>query len=351
MLLRVPMQEQILFAKHLSVMIRAGMPLLDSMRLIRKQTGSKSLAKILDQLISDVSNGQFLSTSMERYKNVFGDFTVNIIRVGEAGGILYENLEYLAQELKKRHELKRRVIGALIYPAIVLMASSGIIGVLTIYVFPKILPVFQSLRVTLPLSTRILIAASGFLINWGFMVAIVVVVTVIALWIAMVRIKLLRFFVHRLLLVIPIVKKISRSYNLTNFCRTLGLLLKSDIKVVEALSITADTLSNVVYRRHVREIGSHVTKGEEISQNLSSRPDLFPIMVSQMVAIGESTGNLSESLLYLADFYEDNLNEVTKDLSTVLEPLMMILMGLVVGFIALSIMTPIYEVTKGLKVR
>ena len=348
---RVSIQDQVLFAKHLSVMTKAGMPLLDSLQLIKKQTKSKTMARIIDQIVTDVSNGQFLSASMEKYRNIFGDFAVNIIRVGEASGILYENLTYLAEELKKRKELRGKVMGALAYPMIILVATTGIVGILTMYVFPKILPIFKSLRVDLPPTTIALIFISDFMTKYGIYLGIGILLFAIIVWQLTARIKPLKFLFHQLLLMMPIFGKISQNYNLANFSRTLGLLLKSDIKVVEALFITSDTLTNLVYKKTVKDIADNVTRGGEISQHMADKTKLFPVTLAQMIAIGEKTGNLSESLLYLSEYYEGELNDLTKNLSTILEPILMIVMGVIVGFIALSIITPIYEVTKNLKLR
>ena len=298
--------------------------------------------KIIDQLIDDVSNGQFLSASLDKFKNVFGEFAVNIIRVGESSGILHENLTYLAEELKKKQQLKKNVVGALIYPAIILMATSGIIGLLTFYVFPKILPIFKNMNMKLPITTRILIALIDFLMAYGIHVAVGIAAIIIISSILIARVKIIKILFHRMILSIPLVGKIARNYNITNFSRTLGLLLKSDIKVVEALTVTSSTLTNKIYQNNIREIAGYVSKGEEISRYLSTRTDLFPIVLSQMIAIGERTGNLSETLVYLSEYYEEELNDLTKNLTTALEPIMMIVLGLIVGFIALSIIMPIY---------
>jgi len=346
--LRVPVQEKILFAKNLAVMTKAGMPILDCLRLLQKQVKSKSMKKILNQFIEDVANGQFLSASLEKFKNIFGNFAVNIIRVGETSGILYENLNYLAEELTKKQALRRKVLSALIYPAIVVVATVAITGILIVYVFPKILPIFKSLKIVLPISTRILIALSEFLLAYGVYVAAGVVVLIIAGWL-LTKVQLIRFSMHRLVLCLPIAGSLSQNYNMANFCRTLGLLLKSDIKVVEAINITSDTLTNLVYKKEFENMAREISRGEEISKHLEEEPHLFPSMLTQLVAIGETTGNLSETLLYLSGFYEEKFEEATKNLSTVLEPLMMLIMGAIVGFIAISIITPIYEITQGLK--
>ena len=343
--IRVGIDEQILFARHLSVMAKAGLPLIESLTLIRKETKSKSMAKILDQTIADVGNGQFLSDSLSKFQNIFGSLFINIIRIGESAGILSENLNYLADELRKKRELKSKVIGALIYPAVIFCATFGITGLLLVFIFPKILPVFSSLKIDLPVTTRALIWISNALTNYGPIMAAVAAALIVALALLL-KIKKIKYFALVLLLNIPIFGKIFRNVNLANFCRTLGLTLKSGIKVVEAITITANSLSNLVYQKIILDIAEEVRRGGAIAPYLVKNHRLFPIIVSQMVSVGETAGNLSETLLYLSDFYEGEVGEATKNLSTVLEPFLMVMMGVMVGFMALSIITPIYEVSQ-----
>ena len=345
--LRVPAQEKIIFARHLAIMIKASMSIVDGLKMLKKQTKSKSMAKILDQLSTDVSNGQFLATSMEKFKNVFGDLFINVIRVGEAGGILYENLNYLAEELKKKNELRKKIVGAFIYPVVVIVATFGIAGLLAIYIFPKIVPVFQSLNVKLPFTTLALMAVSSFLLHNGLWVLLGLVIFIIAI-LLLHKIKLIHLLLDKIVLILPLIGKMSRDYNTANLCRTLGLLLKSDVKVVEAISTTADSLSNLAYRNELKKVSLEITKGEEISTQLEKNTRLFSPMLSQMVAVGEKTGNLSETFLYVSDFYEKEVDEIVKNLSVVLEPILMVAMGIIVGFVAVSIITPIYQVTQNL---
>ncbi len=342
---RVSLQEQGIFARHLAVMAKAGLPLLESLKILKKETTSRAMNKILDRLILDISNGQFLSASLDRFEGVFGKLFINIIRVGESTGILPENLNYLAEELKKKRELRRKVVGALIYPAVVLVATLGITGLLTVFIFPKILPIFSSLKVELPLTTRILIAISNGLTNYGPLIIGIFFAAIVAIWLLL-RLELLRFYFHRTILVLPIFGKMAKGVNLSNFCRTLGLTLKSGVKVVEAITITAESLSNLVYKKQLMAMAAEVSRGEALSPHFAKHKHLFPAVLSQMVAVGENSGNLSETLLYLAEFYEGEVTDATKNLSNTMEPLLMVFMGLIVGFVAISIITPIYEVTQ-----
>lgn len=344
-LLRVPLREQLVFARHLAVMARSGMPLLDSVFLLKKQTSSKSMRKILQKVTLDLSNGQFLSASLEQFRNVFGDLFIDIIRVGEASGTLSENLNYLADELKKKKELRSKVVGAMIYPIIVLAATLGITGLLTIFIFPKILPVFKSLNVDLPISTKILIAVSTTLTDYGGWVALSFFIFLV-IFLVLIRIEKVRYLYHKILLYLPVIGVVVQAVNLSNFCRTLGITLKSGVQAVQAINITSSTLSNLVYRRELATIGVDLAKGESIAKHLSRHSTIFPPLLSQMVEVGESTGNLSDTFLYLSDFYEGELNDFTKNMSNILEPILMVTMGVIVGFVAISIITPIYEVTR-----
>ncbi|MBI3459071.1 type II secretion system F family protein [Candidatus Azambacteria bacterium] len=219
---------------------------------------------------------------------------------------------------------------------------------MTIYIFPKILPVLLGLKAELPWSTKGLIFLSNLFVNYGFVSVIGIIGLIILTWLIL-KIEKVRFRVHQVILYLPLVGGLSQNYNMANFCRTLGLLLKSDIKIVEALSITADTTNNLVYRQELRHISGDISKGEEISRHLEKNNHLFPIMLSQLVSIGETTGNLTDTLLYLSEFYENRFDETIKNLSIVLEPFLMIIMGTIVGFVAISIITPIYEITQNIR--
>lgn len=334
-----------MFAKRLSILVKAGVPILESLRMLKKQPGSHTAERIFTQITSDVERGQFLATSLAAHKKIFGDFAINVIRVGEMSGTLEENLTYLAEELKKKQELRRKVVGALVYPAIVVTATVMLSIMLTVFIFPKILPIFSSFKFELPWTTRSLIFVSGLFLNYGFFILGGFIALVVG-FIFLRRLPWFKLKTDRFILRIPIFGRVAQSYQMANFCRTLGLLLKSQLLVVEATRIAGHTLSNAVYRREIELVSENVLKGEKISAHLNRRLDLFPPLMAQMVEVGENTGNLSETLLFISDLYENEVDMLTKNLSTSLEPILMIVMGAVVGFIAVSIITPIYEVTQ-----
>ena len=347
-LLRFSMKQQILFTKRLGMILRSGMSIMDGLSMIRRESNSASSSYIYESIIVDVSNGQSLSVSLQRFERIFGPFCINIIRVGESSGTLYENLEYLSLELKKKQTLKNKVVGALMYPAVILLATIGITLLLTIYIFPKIIPIFQSVKATLPLSTRMLMILSSFLNHWGIEVFFAFIAVSVALYFLM-RIARVHLFIDRLLLRLPIFGALSRDYNLTNISRTMGLLLHSNAGIINSIELVAASTHNLAYREVLLQSRERLIKGQNISSQFSVTPHLFPSIFSQMITVGETTGNLSASFKYLSEMYEEEIGEMTKNLATLLEPVLMIVMGLVVGFIAISIITPIYSITQNLQ--
>ncbi len=345
---RFSIKEQSLFAKRMSFLVKAGVPLVDCLNMIRAQTKSKAKGRVFDMVIDDVNNGQFLATSLGKHRRMFGDFAINLIHVGEQSGILSQNLAYLADELQKKETLRKKVIGALVYPIVITIATLGITGVLTVYIFPKILPIFASLNVTLPLSTRILIAISNFLTNDGLWLLLGVIVLAGSLAYLKFRFQKVQYFFDRSSLKVPIFGSMLQNYNLANFTRTLGLLLKSGVQLTDSMVMVAEATPNLAYRKAFENIATSIVRGEPMSRELARDPALFPDTLRHMVTVGETTGGLSDTLLYLSEMHESEVEEATKNLSSTIEPLLMVVMGCLVGFIAVSIITPIYEITQSL---
>lgn len=349
--MRLSIKEQTFFVKRLSFLIKAGIPVRDSLMMIRDQTKKSGYASMLETVIASVSSGQKLSTSLDKFKNMFSDFTINIIGFGEQSGILSENLEYVADELHKRQALRKKIISASVYPLIVTIATIGITAFLIIYLFPKIMPIFRSINLSLPLSTRIVLAVSNFSIRFGLIGLVLIIAASISFSLALKKSYKVRLYFDSLLLKLPVVGKIIIDYNLANFARTLGLLLKSGITIGEALQILANTTSNQVYKKEFTELFHAVNRGSKISAYLGKKKQLFPDMATHIVAAGEHSGNLPDSLMYLSDMYETEIDDFTKNLGSIVEPVLMIIMGLLVGFIAISIITPIYGITQHLAPR
>ena len=341
-------KEKTHFIKRLSFLIKAGVPILESLIMIKEQTRKNRHVLILKTIIEDVSKGQYLSTSLAKFTKIFGDFSINIISFGESTGMLSENLEYLAEELKKKNALKKKIIGAFIYPLIITIATFSITGFLMIYLFPKIMPVFSSLNITLPLSTKIVIFLSEFIRNYYMFLILGSIVLVVGLVFSVKKKPAFQRYFDGFILKLPIVGKVIQNYNLANITRTMGLLLKSGVTLTETLEIVARITGNTAYREEFKNITTATARGELVSAALANNRELFPDTLTQIISVGERSGNLSQSLLYLSELYESEVDDFTKNLSTTIEPVLMIVMGIIVGFIAISIITPIYSITQNL---
>lgn len=338
--------DKTLFAKHLAIMIKSGLPLRESILILSKQARTKEFKKILQHILSQLDNGRSLANSLKKHNKIFDSLFISMIEIGEESGTLEENLKHLAQQLEKSHDLRRKVKAAMIYPAIILVSTVGLGTALSVFILPKLIPLFRALDVKLPLATKILLFIVNLIQNYGIFV-ILGLASLIAISVLLSRLKPIKRCFHRFILVLPIVKSISRNVNLAYFSRTLATLLKSGIPIVNAMQITSGTLRNIIYQEALQKVSVSIQSGQAIGKNLKA--PLFPKITSRMISVGEKTGNLEESLFYLAQFYEKEVDEATKNLSTILEPILLVFIGLIVAFIAIAIITPIYQLTRGLR--
>ena len=346
---RISLQDKINFARHLSLVIKAGLPIYEGLKIIQSQTESPVLKKVVDSLLHDVNGGKFLADGLQKYEYLFGGFFVNIVRVGESSGTLAKNLLYLADELKRSKELESKVRSAMVYPLIILVATVAVAGFLTFYVFPKLIPVFASLNVKLPITTLIMLWILSFAQNYGIFLLLGIIITGIVIKVVTKQVKKVKFMMDEFVLYFPVISGLAVGVNTVNFTRVLALLLKSGVKIVEALTITSATFNNDVYKKILLEASEEMRKGGQLGAYLASRKHFFPPLVSGMVLIGETTGNLEENLEYLAEYFDDEVDTKLHSLTSLIEPVMLMMMGLLVGFVALSIITPIYSISQGIK--
>jgi type IV pilus assembly protein PilC len=339
---RLRLLEKVMLAKHLSVMIKAGMPI-DGALEVLKDDASPALAQKLTKILAEVRIGNSLSSALRKHPRDFDLLFVNMVAVGEQGGTLAKNLNILATQQQKSYELKNKLKSASIYPSLILLTMVALIVVISIFVLPKITNFFSTLKVQLPLSTRILMAVAGWFASywWWVVVGLVFIFIFIHL---LLRLSPTRFFLHKIILHLPIFGKIARHMSLALFCRTLASLLDSGITIDKALQITAQTMTNEVYKKEALTIYHNILKGNALSDTMS-QGHYFPSLVARMSKVGEKSGNMSEVLEYLASFYELEVDTATKNLSTLLEPALLVVIGLAVGFVAMSIINPIYDLT------
>ncbi len=339
---RIKSIEKVMLAKHLSVMIKAGMAIDHALEVLADNS-SPLMSKKLKEVLQDIKQGNSLSSALKKYPKDFDILFINMISVGEAGGTLAKNLNLLSIQQRKSYDLKNKIKAASMYPALILLAIIGLIIVVSIFVLPKIINFFTTLNVELPLSTKILIGSAKFLTGNWLLLLIIFLIIIIGIQL-MKRFDNTRLLLHLFILKIPFVNKLVGNINIALFCRTLSSLLDSGISIDKALQITSQTVTNDSYKKEISIVYHNILKGNSLADSLSNR-EYFPSLVSQMSKVGERSGNLSENLDYLADFYETEVDTITKNLSTILEPALLIFIGLVVGFVAMSIINPIYELT------
>lgn len=339
--------QKALFAKHLSVMLRAGLPITEALSISIDSTEGK-FKKVLQHIMKSVQSGNSFSLSLADHPSVFSEFFISAVYAGESSGTLEENLENVAKELQKEKELASKIRGAMIYPVLILSATFILGLVLSFIVLPKITPLFQGLKINLPVSTRMLIWFSNIIQAHGILIMIIIAISVSALvW--LVRQRFMKPITHWLFLHAPVLKNITRGSNLARFSRTLGSLLKSGVNIDKALDITKTTVSNYYYQAILNSVSRNVAQGGRLSENLGRYENFFPKLVTRMIRVGEESGKLEETLLYISEFYETEVDDSTKTLSTTIEPILLAFIGLVVAFLAMSIITPIYDITGSIK--
>lgn len=342
---KVSLSQKANFAKHLAVMLQSGVTIVIALQIIADSAQGK-LKKVAQGVYVSVKNGQSLATSLSRYPDVFPKFMISSVYAGETSGTLVENLENVADQLKKEKELADKIKGAILYPTIILIAAFVLGTAVSIFILPKIVPLFEGLQIELPFTTRTLIAFSKLMQSYGiFIVPGTVIFIIFFLW--FIKREFMHPITHWIILKCPIVKVIARQSNLARFCRTLGMLLRSGLTIDEALTVTKETVGNYYYKKSLRDIQLRIGKGLTLTQNLEHYEHLFPLMVVRMVRVGEESGNLESTLIYVADFYEGEVDVATKALSTTIEPVLLLCIGFLVGFLALSIISPIYNITGG----
>jgi type IV pilus assembly protein PilC len=346
--LHISLKEKMFFAKYLAALLQSGIPLDKGLLAIHNQTKSRALHRILHVILTDVASGEFLTTSLKRFPRVFDQLFVSLVEVGEQSGTLTDSLSRIAQHLEKTRELRAKVRGALLYPLIVIAGTIGTAAYLVLVLLPQLLPLFTSLNIDLPITTRIVLAVSKFFLNSHVFILIALAISVVT-FALLLRIQKFRYAVDWTLLRIPVIGALLGKIQMAQLSNITGTLLKSGITIIEALKITAGALSNHVYQAGLRSISNSVQEGESISSYLAKHTTLFPGFVTQMIAIGEETGKLDESFLFIAEFSEREVDDATKTLTTILEPALLILVGGFVGFIAIAIITPIYSLTRGIK--
>lgn len=343
----VPLKEKIVFIEDFAIMLKSGIAAPRALSIIAHQTKNKKFQKVINDLSAGVESGKSLHEALAAYPNIFSNIFVSMIKVGELSGNLDKSLEYLSIQLEREADLKSKTKGAMIYPAVIVSAMVIIGLLMAIFVLPKLTSIFKEFNTTLPLATRIVIGISDFMSGH----AISVIAGLAGFSGASVYFlrtppgqRSLDWFLLHMPIINPIVKKI----NLARFSRILGSMLKSGIAIVEGLKVSGDALGNIYYREVVTEAANNVRLGKPLTQAFSQHDKLFPYIVTQMLEVGEETGTMETILDQLAVHYEVEVDDTMRNLSSIIEPLLLLVIGGVVGVLALALIGPIYSISQNI---
>ena len=344
LLSRIKQDEMVMLTRNLGAMLKAGLPLSRALSVSIRQTKNPKLKGALMVLNEKLTSGNQFHEALGGFPAIFSRLYVAMVRAGEEGGKLAESLDILALQMERSSTLQKKIKGALVYPMIVITIMVGIGILMLIFVIPTLTATFKELNVALPLATRVIIATSDFLSQHTIIALISMALGVFGI-ISFFKTRIGRTGFEWFLIHSPILGGITKQVNAARTARTLSSLLASGVSVVSAITIMNDVVQNSFYRVILAEAAERVEKGKALSEVFIEREDLYPLLVGEMIAVGEETGQIADMLLQIAIFYENEVEQKTKDLSTIIEPLMMVVIGGMVGFFALAMIAPIYSIS------
>ncbi len=343
---KVSPEETAALTRNLGAMITAGLPLARSLAVLARQARNRRLKEVVEMVREDIVKGSELNIAMKKAPEVFSPLVIAMVKAGEESGGVADALTIVATQLEQSNLLRKRVRGAMIYPSIVVIALLIVGFLMMTFVVPALTATFKELNVELPAATRLLILISDTLAAHTFS-AVVAIAAFIFLARAGIRTKRGTRILEAILMRTPIIGPIIQELNTARTARTLSSLLSSGVGLVEALTITEEVVQNSYYKDALHEATGRVEKGVALSEAITKYETLYPPLMSEMIAVGEETGKLTPMLSNVTDFYENNISQVTKDLSTIIEPILMAVIGAGVGFFAFSMITPLYTVLQG----
>ena len=339
----ISLSEKIAFTNNLSGMLTAGLSLNRALSILQKQSTNSYLTEVLKGLEDDISKGNTLSGGMKKFPKVFSGIFIPMIHAGEESGNLPNTLNEVGLSLKKSYALTKKIKGAMIYPTIVVGAMMIIAIFMMIYVVPTLTKTFADIGSELPKSTKMIIWISDTISENMILFLVVIIAIAVSIYLLS-RLKLIQRYFDRFILYLPVVGNIVKEVNTARTSRTLSSLLLSGVTISSSLAITEEVLQNIHYKELIHKSIGSIEKGMVLSASFKENTFLYPIMMGEMIEVGEETGNLSKMLLDIANFYETEVDNKTKDLSTIIEPVLMLLIGAAVGLFAVSMIKPMYSV-------
>ena len=343
----VKTRDVVIFTRQFATMINAGLPLVQALDILAQQTENKVLADVTRQVVYDVESGQTLADALRKHPKAFSDLYVNMVAAGEAGGILDTILQRLAEFLEKNDAIIRKVKGAMVYPAVIMSVAVIAIAVLLIFVIPTFQTMFASVQLELPLPTRIVIGMSHILTSYWWVILGVIGLTMFGIA-RYYKTPGGRLQIDRMLLRLPVLGDVLRKSAVSRFTRTLGTLVSSGVSILDGLEITARTAGNMVIHNAVMESRQSIAGGDTISAPLQ-RSKVFPPMVISMIAVGEQTGGLDEMLSKIADFYDEEVDAAVATLLSLMEPIMIVVLGVIVGGMVVAMYLPIFDMVNAVQ--
>lgn len=339
---RVSSNDKVNFTRQLATMVTAGLPITDALSILEVQS-RPALAKVVGEISREIEGGGSLSKALEKHPQIFDKVYIALIRSGEAAGVLDRVLARLADNLEKQKEFNSKVKGAMVYPIIVVAGMVVVGAIMIVFVLPKMLAVYQDFQAELPAATKILLGFSNFVTKFWYL-ALILAVSLIGGLTFVMRKPELRPYIDQFFFRFPIIGNLKKNIILTEFARTLGLLISTGILIVEALDIVQNSLGNSIFEKAIKEASLEVEKGIPLADTLA-RSGVFPPILPQMVAVGEETGKLDEVLGRVSTYFEQEADVAVRGLTTALEPLIMIVLGIGVGFLIIAVIMPIYNLT------
>ena len=341
---RVSFKDLLFFVRQLSTLLKSGIPLIAAINSIGEQTKNRTLKITLEKIAEDIEAGISLSDSLSKYPQVFSEFFVSMVKVGESAGILDSVLERLTQLLNQEMEIRSRIKSAMSYPVILVLVAVGIITFILATVIPKFVVIFETYEAKLPLSTTILLTAS-LIVRKTWYILLIAILAGFFWFKRYLRSEKGKYNFSSFLFRIPLFGQLYLKVIIAQFARTLGTLVKSGVPVLEALKVTEKTITNLMIKQVVQNVRGAISRGKSLSEPFKES-GVFPILVIQMISVGEQTGKLDRMLLDVANFYDQEIDYAIRDTAAVLEPILLLIMGSGVAFIALSVLTPIFNLVK-----
>lgn len=341
----VPFTQKMMFAYHLQTMTEAGLPIVNALKVLSEELDNKQMRMAVAAIKLEVEKGKQLSEALTLFPKIFPPVYISMIAAGEQAGKLEESLRQISAQMKKTHQLTSTIRGAMIYPLIIIIAMVGIGLEMVMFVLPKIIGMFNDFKADLPLATKILMNVVNFMQNYGVLV-IIGTIGLIILVVYLIHLPKIKKFVHKLNLHLPIFGGVIKQINLARFSITLSSLLQSTVPIIEAVKITANVQGNVTYRDALLTVSEDLKKGDSLSETLARHRFVFPPMVTEMIMVGEQSGKIEHMLAEIANYYSEEVDGTMKNFSAIIEPVIILFLGLAVAGVAVAVIMPMYSLAQ-----